>query len=105
MLNLQGKDLEDFDRALELISRSDTGKVFLSGLERDLKRLDALNRNTSNQVPQMGAAHYLGLLLEKAQGAGYKSTYTYAPTSSTEPVHPVLGLWTRIFSAFKGTVR
>ena len=108
MKNLQGKAKEDWDASLGMIARSDIGRVFLAGLENDLKVLDQKNRIIGSEN-QIGAALYLAWLFEEAGKAGYKSAYPHLAESMepSEPVNPTprARVWTRIFSAFKGTVR
>jgi hypothetical protein len=101
MLNLQGKDKDDFDEALKMMVRTDHGRVFLAGLEKDLKTLDAKNRMVG-QENQTGAAFYLGRLFEKASDAGYKPAYPYV---TTEKHTKVCGRLERILTALFGTER
>jgi len=88
-----------------MLVRSEHGMVILAALEKDLARLDALNRSVET-ANKMSAAFYLARFLKEASEAGYKPTYAYLATG-IEPVPPVAvpGLWARILSALAGTVR
>lgn len=106
MLNLNAEEDARFLEALKMMTHSEHGRVFLSALEMDLKRLDALNRVVGSEN-RTSAAAYLGKLFEKASNAGYKPAYPYVVLVNQEPTNVVTpkSRWQRILTALFGTER
>lgn len=103
MLDLNGQAKADFDEAMKSLVRTDFGRVILSALEMDLKRLDSLNRVTGNEN-KTSAAFYLGRLFENASNAGYKPAYPYVVTPPA-PIVQSENRFQRLLTALFGTVR